>query len=118
MGIGQDDVYPFHLAHAPGAFAGTPGGYGIGTGNAPFEQLGHVGTAVLPWSTHSTFVSVHLQPQSLFDKAADAFHYSIPCPLAPDEDDTVIGIADKAKATLTRAFASGLLQARIAATPS
>ena len=48
VGIGQDDVYPFDFALAPGAFAGTPGGYGISTGNASLKQFTHTRSAVFP----------------------------------------------------------------------
>ena len=39
---------PLDLAHPPGAFSGTPGRQSITTGNAPFQELPHSGSAVLP----------------------------------------------------------------------
>jgi len=44
----------------------------------------------LPRATHGALFPVYLQPQFLFDKAAEASHHSTPCPFASDKDDTAI----------------------------
>jgi len=50
----------------------------------------------------------HGRPTALFSlftfspafSGADAFHHSVPCPLASDQDDTVTGVADQTQSAL------------------
>ena len=51
------------------------------------------------YATYMGLFAVNLQEQFLFDVTADAFAYSFGGARAFAEDDAVIGIADKGKAT-------------------
>jgi len=68
--------------------------------------IGHAETKIfpLPGATYGAPLPVYFQPQFLFNKATNAFHHSIRCPLASDKDDTVISVPDKAETTLFKLF--------------